>query len=113
MTSRRGSRGGEPHASDERTCPEMPRDYDPFHKGPLFSRHKARWRLETDAAEMTLDVLAAGVYLPRFSAHEHEDDYAYRRGMSVPLDMCCDGGRIRVDNLWRTPPKRSVDPSLR
>jgi len=91
----------------------MPRDFDPFHEGPLHRLHKARWQLETDAAEMTLEVLARGTYLPKFSAQEHEDDYAYRRSMSVPLDMCRDGVRIRVDNLWRTPPRRSVDPASR
>jgi hypothetical protein len=91
----------------------MPRDFDPFNEGPLYRLHKGRWQLETDAAEMTLDVLARGTYLPRFSAQEHEDDYSYRRSMSVPLDMCRDGVRIRVDNLWRTPPRRSVDPAGR
>ena len=91
----------------------MPKEFNPFTEGPLYQRHRARWQLETDAAEMTLDVLAAGAYLPRFSAREHDDDYSYRRSMSVPLDMCRDGVRIRVDNLWRTPPKRSVDPASR
>jgi len=91
----------------------MSTEYNPFEEGPLYRRHKARWQLETDAAEMTLDVLRAGTYLPRFSAREHEDDYAYRRSMCVPLDMCRDGVRIRVDNLWRTAPKRSVSPKSR
>ena len=89
----------------------MPTGFNPFQEGPLYQQHRARWQLETDAAEMTLDVLNAGRYLPKFSAQEHEDDYAYRRSMCVPLDMCRDGVRIRVDNLWRTPPKRSVDRS--
>lgn len=91
----------------------MPKDFDPFSENPLYRLHRARWQLETDAAEMTLDVLMRGTYLPRFSAQEHDDDYAYRRSMSVPLDMCRDGVRIRVDNLWRTPPRRSVDPASR
>ena len=91
----------------------MPKDFNPFNENPLYRLHKARWQLETDAAEMTLDVLARGTYLPKFSAQEHDDDYAYRRSMSVPLDMCRDGVRIRVDNLWRTPPRRSVDPAGR
>jgi len=89
----------------------MSESFDPFHEGELHRRHKARWQLETDAAEMTLEVLQRGTYLPKLSSQEHEDDYAYRRSMSVPLDMCRDGVRIRVDNLWRTPPKRSVDPA--
>jgi hypothetical protein len=91
----------------------MPSSFDPFQESPLFRRHAPRWQLETDAAEMTLDVLERGTYLPPFSAQEHQDDYAYRRSMCVPLDMCRDGVRIRVDNLWRTPPKRSVDPASR
>ena len=91
----------------------MPKDFDPFHEGPLHRLHKTRWQLETDAAEMTLEVLDRGTYLPKFSAQEHDDDYAYRRSMSVPLDMCRDGVRIRVDNLWRTPPRRSVEPASR
>ena len=91
----------------------MTTEFNPFHECPLYRRHQARWQLETDAAEMTLDVLQAGVYLPKFSAREHEDDYAYRRSMAVPLDMCRDGVRIRVDNLWRTPPKRTVEPASR
>ena len=91
----------------------MEHEFNPFHENPLYRRHRARWQLETDAAEMTLDVLGRGAYLPKFSAQEHDDDYAYRRSMSVPLDMCRDGVRIRVDNLWRTPPKRSVDPASR
>jgi len=91
----------------------MQTDFNPFNEGRLHRLHKARWQLEIDAAEMTLDVLMRGTYLPRFSAREHDDDYAYRRTMSVPLDMCRDGVRIRVDNLWRTPPRRSVDPSSR
>ncbi len=86
----------------------MPEPFDPFQECTLFRRHRARWRLETDAAEVTLDVLRAGTYLPRFSRQEHDDDYRYRLDMSVPLDMCRDGVRIRVDNLWRTPPKRSL-----
>ena len=91
----------------------MTTEFNPFHDGPLYQRHRARWQLETDAAEMTLDVLQAGTYLPKFSGHEHEDDYAYRRSMCVPLDMCRDGVRIRVDNLWRTPPQRAVAPASR
>jgi len=88
-------------------------DFNPFHEGELARLHRPRWRLETDAAEMTLDVIQRGTYLPRFSPSEHEDDYAYRRQMCVPLDMCRDGVRIRVDNLWRTAPKRTVDPAGR
>jgi len=84
--------------------------FNPFETGALHNRHRDRWQLETDVAEMTLDVLASGAYLPRFSEREHPGDYAYRRGMSVPLDMCRDGVRIRVDNLWRTPPRREVRP---
>lgn len=91
----------------------MEHDFNPFDEGPLARLHGPRWRLETDAAEMTLDVLERGTYLPRFSPSEHEDDYAYRRQMSVPLDMCRDGVRIRVDNLWRTAPKRTVAPASR
>jgi hypothetical protein len=91
----------------------MPDSFDPSQTGEMYRRHAARWQLETDAAEMTLDVLAAGHYLPKFSAREHEDDYAYRRSMAVPLDMCRDGVRIRVDNLFRTPPRRTVDPASR
>lgn len=88
-------------------------DFNPFQEGPLARLHRPRWRLETDAVEMTLDVIQRGTYLPRFSPSEHDDDYAYRRQMCVPLDMCRDGVRIRVDNLWRTPPKRSVAPESR
>ncbi len=83
-------------------------EFNPFQTGALYNRHRDRWQLETDIAEMTLDVLAAGTYLPRFSDKEHLSDYAYRRAMSVPLDMCRDGVRIRVDNIWRTPPRREV-----
>jgi hypothetical protein len=91
----------------------MAKPFNPFDEGPLYRSHRARWQLETDAAEMTLDVLHAGTYLPKFSPQEHDEDYAYRRSMCVPLDMCRDGVRIRVDNLWRTPPKRSIDPASR
>lgn len=91
----------------------MAGSFNPFATCELHDRHRARWQLETDAAEMTLDVLEAGSYLPRFSCQEHDDDYAYRRSMSVPLDMCRDGVRVRLDNLWRTPPKRSVEPGGR
>ena len=91
----------------------MPDDFNPFDEGPLARLHRPRWQLETDSAEMTLDVLERGTYLPRFSPSEHDDDYAYRRQMCVPLDMCRDGVRIRVDNLWRTAPKRTVDPASR
>jgi hypothetical protein len=91
----------------------MATEFNPFDENPLYRRHKARWQLEIDAAEMTLEVLQRGTYLPKLSAQEHDDDYAYRRSMCVPLDMCRDGVRIRVDNLWRTPPKRSVDKASR
>jgi len=80
----------------------------PSQTGAMYELHAPRWQLETDVSEMTLDVLAAGTYLPQFSKKEHADDYAYRRMMSVPLDMCRDGIRIRMDNLWRTPPRREV-----
>ena len=82
--------------------------FNPFQTGALFDRHCDRWQLETDVAEMTLDVLQSGKYLPRFSDKEHPSDYSYRKAMSVPLDMCRDGVRIRVDNIWRTPPRRQV-----
>ncbi len=82
--------------------------FDPFQTGATFDRHRDRWQLETDVAEMTLDVLATGRYLPKFSAREHAVDYAYRRDMCVPLDMCRDGVRIRVDNIWRTAPRREI-----
>ncbi len=85
-----------------------PSKFDPATVGALYSQHAPRWQLELDVSEWTLDVISAGTYLPRFSDHEHADDYAYRRSMSCPLDMCRDGVRIRVDNLWRTPPKREV-----
>jgi len=91
----------------------MEHKFNPFDEGPLVRLHRPRWQLETDAVEMTLDVLERGTYLPRFSLSEHDDDYAYRRQMCVPLDMCRDGVRIRVDNLWRTAPKRTVDPASR
>jgi len=35
----------------------MEHEFNPFHENPLYRRHRARWQLETDAAEMTLDVL--------------------------------------------------------
>ena len=82
--------------------------FNPFQTGPLYDKHKERWQLELDASEWTLDVVRDGAYLPAFSRKEHPDDYAYRRGMSCPLDMCRDGVRIRVDNLWRTRPRRRV-----
>lgn len=82
--------------------------FNPFQTNALFDRHCDRWQLETDVAEMTLDVLEAGTYLPRFSGKEHPSDYAYRKAMSVPLDMCRDGVRIRVDNIWRTSPHRQI-----
>lgn len=84
-------------------------DFNPEKTGPLYNQHHDRWQLETDCAEMTLDVLKAGTYLPKFSDKENSDDYQYRKDMSVPLDMCRDGVRIRVDNIWRTPPKREVE----
>ena len=71
------------------------RAFNPFRTGALYDRQRDRWQLETDVAEMTLDVLQAGTYLPKFSAREHPADYAYRRDMCVPLDMCRDGVRIR------------------
>jgi len=84
-------------------------DFDPTTEGPLATAHRPRWQLETDVAEMTLDVLSAGTYLPPFSAQEHADDYRYRKQMSACLDICRDAVQIRMDNLWRTPPKRSVE----
>ncbi|NQU76491.1 MAG: hypothetical protein HQ546_09285 [Planctomycetes bacterium] len=88
----------------------MTDQFNPFQTGPLYERHKARWQLELDVSEFTLDVVQAGTYLEAFSDREHPDDYAYRTSMSCPLDMCRDGVRIRVDNLWRTLPKRRVYP---
>lgn len=84
--------------------------FDPFQTGPLYDLHRARWQLELDVSEWTLDVLHSGAYLDRFSDREHPDDYDYRRRMACPMDMCRDGVRIRVDNLWRTPPKREIRP---
>ncbi len=85
-------------------------EFDPFQASPLYDRHAPRWQLELDVSEFTLDVVASGAYLRRFSDAEHPDDYAYRRSMCCPLDMCRDGVRIRVDNLWRTSPKRHIRP---
>lgn len=86
----------------------MAHQFNPFDRGEAYKAHSARWRLEMDIAEMTLDVLEAGTYLAPFSSEEHTNDYAYRKSMSVPLDMCRDGVRIRIDNLWRARPKREV-----
>ena len=86
----------------------MPNPFDPFRTNVLFDRHRDRWQLELDVSEFTLDVVRGGAYLDRFSDAEHEADYAYRLSMACPLDMCRDGVRIRVDNLWRTPPKRVI-----
>jgi len=84
--------------------------FDPFQTGPLYDLHRPRWQLELDASEFTLDVVRGGAYLRPFSDREHPDDFAYRRSMSCPLDMCRDGVRIRIDNLWRTAPKREIRP---
>lgn len=84
--------------------------FNPFKTCELYERHAPRWRLEQDASEFTLEVMESGDWLDRFSEQEHPDDYAYRKRMACPLDMCRDGVRIRVDNLWRTPPRREVRP---
>ena len=84
--------------------------FDPFRTGPVYDRHAPRWQGELDASECTPDVLAGGGMIRPFSDREHPDDYAYRVSMACPLDMCRDGVRIRVDNLWRTAPKREVRP---
>ena len=89
----------------------MSHTFDPFQTSPLRNRHAARWQLELDCSEWTLDVLESGRYLPPFSEKEHPDDLKYRRFMSAPLDMCRDGVRIRIDNLWRTAPIRSAKGS--
>ena len=83
-------------------------DFDPFSKGELYDQHCDRWELEQDTAEPTLDILASGKHLPRFSDKEADADYAHRSAMSVPLDLCQDAVRIRIDNIWRTSPVRSV-----
>ena len=79
----------------------------------MYDLHAPRWRMEQDFSEMTADVLATGAYLPRFSSEESANDYTYRRSMSAPLDLCRDAVRIRIDNMWRTPPKREVDKASR
>ena len=86
----------------------MTDSFNPFGTAALYDRHAPRWRLELDASEFTLDVARDGEYLEPVSDAEHPDDYAYRKDMCCPLDMCRDGVRIRVDNLWRTAPKRLV-----
>ena len=83
-------------------------DFDPTQTCALYNQHRDRWQLETDVAEMTLDVLRAGTYMPRFSAEEAEGDYTYRKNMAAPLDLCRDAIRIRRDAIWRTAPKREV-----
>lgn len=82
--------------------------FDPYKTNDLFIRHRARWQMELDVSEFTLDVVRSGAYLDRFSESENEADYAYRLSMACPLDMCRDGVRIRVDNLWRTSPQRII-----
>jgi hypothetical protein len=86
----------------------LPDTFDPFQTSELYLLHRPRWQLELDVSEFTLDVVRGGAYLDRFSDAEHEADYAYRLSMACPLDMCRDGVRIRVDNLWRTAPQRIV-----
>lgn len=86
----------------------MAHEFDPQDTSELWKLHAERWHLELDFSEMTLDVLQTGRYLPMFSVKEHPDDYAYRIGMSAPLDICRDGVQIRVDNIFRTPPKREA-----
>jgi hypothetical protein len=87
----------------------MAHEFDPQDTSELYKRHAERWKMELDFSEMTLDVLNSGRYLPQFSTKEHSDDYAYRISMSAPLDTCRDGVQIRVDNLFRTAPKREVE----
>ena len=86
----------------------MAEGFNPFATGSLYDQHAARWRLEQDVAEPTLDTLADGRHLPRFSAQEHASDYAYRKSMSAFLDMCPDAVGIRIDNIFRVPPQRQV-----
>jgi hypothetical protein len=87
----------------------MAAKFDPSQTGKQYDKHSPRWQMELDFSEFTLDVAESGDYLPEFSDKEHPDDYAHRKSMSCPLDMCRDGVRIRVDNLWRTAPKRTVE----
>lgn len=82
--------------------------FDPFATSGAYDAQLERWQLETDFAEMTLEVLKAGTWLRQFPK-EHADDFAYRKSMSVPLDICRDAVRIRIDNLWRKHVEREVD----
>jgi len=91
--------------------PETITGFDPFTTGALYSQHSDRWQLESDVAEMTLDILEAGTYLPEFSKEEQPSDYNYRTSMSAPLDICRDAIRIRMDNMWRAPVNRDVKPT--
>jgi len=88
-------------------------DFDPSATCGTYDELCESWRLNRDFAEMHLSTLADGAYLDEFggTASEPATQYAKRKTWSLALDHCQDMIALRVDNIFRTPPKRIYDRS--
>ena len=91
--------------------------FDPTQTSGLYDELRASWELNRDFGEMHLSILEDGTYLDQFGtsngdkASEPAAQYTKRKKWSFALDHCQDLIGLRVDNLFRTPPKRKYDKS--
>ena len=86
-------------------------DFDPARTRAIYDALSASWRLNRDFAEMHLNVLRRGEYLDEFGGYgaatsEAASQYAWRKAASLAMDHCADLINLRVDNIFRTPPRR-------
>ena len=88
-------------------------DFNPATTNGTYDELRESWLLNRDFAEMHLSTLADGTYLDEFGdkASEPAAQYAKRKTWSLALDPCQHLIGLRVDNIFRTPPKRIYDLS--
>ena len=92
-------------------------DFDPAQTSALYDELLPSWELNRDFGEMHLSTLTDGTYLDQFGtsagdkASEPQAQYAKRKLWSFAIDHCQDLIGLRVDNLFRTPPKRTYEDS--
>ena len=88
-------------------------DFDPTTTSAAYDLQYDSWALNRDFGEMHLSVLRDGDHLDMFGGKgiEAEAQYTWRLNASFAMDHCEDLINLRVDNIFRTPPKRVYDGS--
>ncbi len=87
-------------------------DFNPAATSDLYDELKESWQLNQDFAEMNLQILREGKHLDAFgSGAEAAAQYLWRKNVSFAVDHCADLINLRVDNIFRTLPRRRYGES--